>query len=63
VDVAGALLEGVLPQPVDDVDDVAVVGIELAVALAQLHQLLEGREAGSRGPLLWAAFLTERARL
>jgi hypothetical protein len=34
VDVAGALLEGVLPQPVDDVDDVAVVGVELAVALA-----------------------------
>ena len=32
VDVGGALLERVLPQPVDDVDDVAVVGVELARA-------------------------------
>ena len=41
VDVAGALLEGVLPQPVDDVHDVLVVGVELLVALAELDQLLE----------------------
>jgi hypothetical protein len=27
VDVAGALLEGVLQQPVDDADDVLVVGV------------------------------------
>ena len=40
VDVGGALLERVLPQPVDDVDDVLVVGVERAV-LAQLDQLLE----------------------
>ena len=32
VDVGRALLERVLPQPVDDVDDVLVVGVELAVA-------------------------------
>ena len=32
VDVARALLERVLPQPVDDVDDVLVVGVELAAA-------------------------------
>ena len=49
VDVARALLEGVLPQPVDDVDDVLVVGVELLVRLAELDQLLEvrrGRRAG-----------------
>ena len=40
VDVAGALLECVLQQPVDDMDDVAVVGVELA-GCAQLDQLLE----------------------
>ena len=40
VDVGRALLERVLPQPVDDVDDVLVVGVELAV-LAELDQLLE----------------------
>ena len=33
VDVARALVEGVLPQPVDDVDDVLVVGVELLVGL------------------------------
>ena len=47
MDVAGALLEGVLPQPVDHVDDVLVVGVELAIALAQLHQLLEIAGAGT----------------
>ena len=30
VDVARALVEGVLPQPVDEVDDVVVVGVERA---------------------------------
>ena len=40
VDVGRALLERVLPQPVDDVDDVLVVGVEVAV-LAELDQLLE----------------------
>ncbi len=40
MDVAGALLERVLEQPVADVDDVLVVGVELAAA-AELHQLLE----------------------
>ena len=46
VDVRGALVEGVLPQPIDDMDDVLVVGVELAVALAQLDQLLEARQPG-----------------
>jgi hypothetical protein len=45
VDVAGALLERVLPEPVDDGDDVLVVGVELLVALAQFDQLLEVRRA------------------
>ena len=40
VNVRRPLLERVLPQPVDDVDDVAVVGIEGAFA-AELDQLLE----------------------
>ena len=40
VDVGGALLERVLPEPVDDVDDVAVVGVELAL-LAERDELLE----------------------
>jgi hypothetical protein len=40
VDVAGALVEGVIEQPVADVYDVLVVGVELA-ALAQLDELLE----------------------
>src|SRR5690606_22371428 len=42
VDVGGALLVGVLQQPVDDVDDVVVVGIDVAGA-TQLDQLLEAR--------------------
>jgi len=41
MDVRSALLESVLPQPVDDRDDVLVVGIELLLGLAQLHQLFE----------------------
>src|SRR2546425_6303144 len=44
---ARALLEGVLPQPVDDAHDVRVVGVELLVAPAELDQLLEvGKPAG-----------------
>ncbi|MCY1414527.1 hypothetical protein D9M71_299800 [compost metagenome] len=45
VDVAGALLEGVLEQPVDDVDDVRVVGVRLLLAGAELEQLLEVADA------------------
>ena len=41
VDVAGTLVEGVLPQPVHHADDMLVIGVELPVRLAQLHQLLE----------------------
>ncbi len=48
MDVAGPLLEGVLPEPVDDADDVLVVGVELAVGPAQLHELLEIRQARRR---------------
>jgi hypothetical protein len=46
VDVAGALVEGVLPQPVDHLHHALVVGVELLVAAAQLHQLLEARQRG-----------------
>ena len=53
VDVGCALLERVLPQPVDDVDDVLVVGVEMAVP-AELDQLLEivgEREVAARALL------------
>ena len=40
VDVGGALLERVLPQPVHDVDDVLVVGVEVAMR-PELDELLE----------------------
>ena len=62
VDVGRALLERVLPQPVDDVDDVAVVGVELAL-LAERDELLEiaGERHRARRPS--CAFFIERARL
>ena len=63
VDVGRALLERVLPQPVDDVDDVLVVGVEMAV-LAELDELLE--VAGEREVAaceLSCAFFIDRARL
>ena len=41
VDIAGALLEGVLEQPVDDIDDVRVVGVRLLILGAEAQQLLE----------------------
>ena len=51
VDVARALLEGVLPQPVDDAHDVRVVGVELLVRCAQLDQLLEvGQSRAAAAP-------------
>ena len=40
VDITGTLFEGVLKQPVDDIDYMAIIGIELA-ALAQLSELLQ----------------------
>jgi hypothetical protein len=52
VDVAGALLEGVLPEPVDDVDDVLVVGVELACCCAQFDQLFEVRRQPGARPRL-----------
>ncbi len=41
VDVGGALLEGVLPQPIDHLHHAGVVGVERLAAAAQFHQLLE----------------------
>ena len=41
MDVAGPLLERILPQPVHHRDDMLVVGIEMPAVAAQLHQLLE----------------------
>ena len=55
VDVGGALLVGVLQQPVDDVDDVVVVCVDVARA-AQFHQLLEaGRVAAALAAVLLCA--------
>ena len=56
VDVARALVERVLPQPVDDVDDVLVVRVELLVRLADLDQLLEVADAGALLARLGRAF-------
>ena len=63
VDVGRALLERVLPQPVDDVDDMLVVGVELAV-LAELDQLLEiAARTRCRRFEVSCAFFIDRARL
>ena len=60
MDVARALVVGVLQQPVDDADDVLVVGVEFA-APAEVDQLLQiGDVAG--GPGLRARRLAHRAR-
>ena len=60
VDIAGALLEGILPEPVHDIDDVLVVGIELLVGSPQFNQLFERRQASTLTTLL-RCFL-DRAR-
>ena len=52
MDVAGALVEGVLPQPVHHLHHALVVGVELFVAAAQLHQLLEAGAARVAAGLL-----------
>ena len=44
VNIRRALLEGILQEPVDDIDDVLVVGIELTVGAAEFNQLLERRQ-------------------
>jgi hypothetical protein len=41
VDVAGALVERILHQPVDDGDHMLVVGVEVLAAAPQLDQLFE----------------------
>jgi hypothetical protein len=54
VDVAGALVKRVLPQPVHHLHHALVVGVQLLVGLAQLHQLLEAGRAGIAAAF-WAA--------
>ena len=46
MNVRRPLIESVLPEPVNDVNDVLVVGVERPVGLAQFNQLLEARNAG-----------------
>ena len=59
VDVAGALVEGVLPQPIDHLHDTLVIGVERLVVLAEFDQLLEARQRVGLAGL--DAFLIERA--
>ena len=40
MDIAGALVEGILHQPVDDTDDVLILGVDLT-GLAEFDELLE----------------------
>src|SRR5512135_679149 len=56
VDVARALLEGVLPEPVDYAHDMRVVRVKLLVAAAQLDQLLEIRQARAADGVAVGAF-------
>src|SRR5437762_3579404 len=41
MDIRRALIEGVLPQPVDNAYDVLIVGVKLLVGFPQLDQLLK----------------------
>ena len=52
VDVAGALVEGIGPEPIHHLHHALVVGIQLLVGLAQLDQLLEAGRAGIAAGLL-----------
>ena len=54
MDIRCALVERVLPQPVHDMDDVLVVGVELLVGLAQFDQLLERGRVGVNSVLSWS---------
>ena len=54
-----ALVEGVLPQPVDHLHHALVVGVELLVALAEFDQLLEAGASAEVSPVFCAA-RTER---
>ena len=46
MDIAGALLDGVLQQPVDDVHDVCVVCGGLRLTLAEFKQVFQLAQAG-----------------
>jgi hypothetical protein len=52
MNVAGTLLESVLPEPVDNIDNVLVIGVELAVGPAEFNQLLERRQVAGRATQL-----------
>ena len=47
MNITGALLKGVLEQPVNDIDHVGVVGIRLLTHAAQIQQLLEVADAAA----------------
>ena len=60
MDVARPFLKSVIEQPVADVDDVLVVGVELTAA-SELHQLLEVGDVADRALVLHGRAL-DRAR-
>ncbi|KFB72134.1 MAG: hypothetical protein AW09_002689 [Candidatus Accumulibacter phosphatis] len=60
MDVAGALVESILPEPVDNVDDMLVIGIELAIGTTEFYQLFERRQVAGRATELGS--LLDRAR-
>jgi hypothetical protein len=62
MDVGRALLERVLPQPVDDVDDVAVISVDFAL-IAERNQLLGTARERDRALRDLLRLFIERARL
>ena len=63
MDIRCALVESILPQPVHDMHDMLIVGIELLVGLAHFDQLLERGDVAAVHLGTLVALLTERARL
>ena len=64
VNIAGALVKRVLPKPVHHLDHALIIGIELLVDLAQLHQLLKvGGCSGITGLFHRAHRLGQRKKL
>ena len=41
VNIAGALFKSVQPEPINDIDDMLIIGVELPVGATQLDQLLK----------------------
>jgi hypothetical protein len=57
---AGALVKGVLPQPVHHLHHTLVVGVQRLVGLAQFHQLFEAGGGGHLAALLRRAHIARQ---